>query len=150
MPLTLLAPRSAARRSRDLLEIYTRVCRESPRVHGHAGGLARSTERLCVLIHAAWHCSARAATGLYPRCPARARAQRTRARCARTRAPPCPASPADAVVLFRCESSESTEIQVPPTQVWGEHGSAPQSSDACWGFTRDQPSRDVIAAVLLC
>ena len=90
----------------------------------------------------------RAATGAHAARPVTMRCARVRALRAHMRA-----LPADAVVSFRFESSESTEsteIQVPPTQVWGEHGSAPQSSDACWGFTRDQPSRDVIAAVLLC
>jgi hypothetical protein len=43
------------------------------------------------------------------------------------RAPPCPASPADAVVLFRYESSESTEIQVASYPARGEHRGAPQA-----------------------
>ena len=54
-----------------------------------------------------------------PRCPARAYAQLSRARCARTRAPHRTVLPADAAVSFCFESSESTEIQVPPTPSLG-------------------------------
>ena len=64
--------------------------------------------------------------------------------------PPRPATPDDAVVFFRWESSESTEIQVASYPSPGRAWECAASSDACWGFARFHPSRDVAAAVLLC